>query len=143
MLENRYCHVMLVPAKGDVTRYDDPCPRSTTPFFVRGYLLEEHYYIPLPLFYFFSHTFAFQLLDKPWSQVSTLLPPSSCLQFLPRIGFSNPTARRLFIECCSLTLSRFPQFNLCRRKSPTEFFTSMHSAGLELTKLTYIYQARG
>ena len=53
------------------------------------------------LFFFFSHTFTFQLLDKPWSQVSSFLhPPGSCLQFLLRIGFSNPTARRFFIECC-------------------------------------------
>ena len=35
------------------------------------------------------------LLDKPWSQVvSSLLPPGTCLQFLSRIGFSIPTARR-------------------------------------------------
>ena len=47
-----------------------------------------------------SHTSAFQLRDKPWSQVSSLLPPDSCLQFLSRIGFSNPTAHRFFIECC-------------------------------------------
>ena len=31
------------------------------------------------------------LLDKPWSQVSTLLPPGTCLYFLSRIGFSIPT----------------------------------------------------
>ena len=34
------------------------------------------------------------LLDKPWSQVSSLLPPVTCLHFLSRIGFSIPTARR-------------------------------------------------
>ena len=28
------------------------------------------------------------------------LSPGSCLQFLSRIGSSNPTARRFFIECC-------------------------------------------
>ena len=51
--------------------------------------------------FFFLHTFTFQLLDKPWSKVSTsLLLAGSCHQFLSRIGFSNPTARRLFIECC-------------------------------------------
>ena len=33
-------------------------------------------------------------LDKPWSQVSSLLIPGTCLQFLSRIGFSIPTARR-------------------------------------------------
>ena len=52
------------------------------------------------LFFFFLHTFTFQLLDKPWLQVSSLFAPGSCLQFLSRIGFSNPTARRFFIERC-------------------------------------------
>ena len=54
----------------------------------------------LPVFFFLVHTSTFQLLGKPWSQVSSLLPPGSCLQFLSRIGFSNPSARRFFIECC-------------------------------------------
>ena len=49
----------------------------------------------------FSHTScSFHLLDKPWSQVSSLLPPGSCLQLLSRIGFSNLTARGFFMECC-------------------------------------------
>ena len=50
--------------------------------------------------FFFSHTTTFQLLDRPWSQVSPRLPPP----FLPSTfiaqGFSNPTARPFFIECC-------------------------------------------
>ena len=52
--------------------------------------------------YIYSHTATFQLLDKPWSQVSSLLPPApgSCVPFLSRIGFSTPAARRFFIECC-------------------------------------------
>ena len=33
------------------------------------------------LFFFLAHTCIFQLLDKPWSQVSSLLPPGSCLHF--------------------------------------------------------------
>ena len=33
----------------------------------------------LRLFVSFSHTFTFQLLDKPWSQVLSLLPPGSFL----------------------------------------------------------------
>ena len=49
---------------------------------------------------FVFHNSIFQLLDKPWSQVSSLSSPNSCLHFLSRIGFSNPTARRFFIECC-------------------------------------------
>ena len=33
------------------------------------------------ILYYFFHSFTFQLVDKPWSQVSSLLPPASCLQF--------------------------------------------------------------
>ena len=73
------------------------------------------------LFFLFSHTSTSQLQDKPWSQVSSILPPGSFLYFLSRIGFSNPTARRFSIECCSLTLLRFPQVNLYARQSPHEF----------------------
>ena len=34
------------------------------------------------LFYFFCLTFIFQLMDKLWSQVSSLLPSGRCLRFL-------------------------------------------------------------
>ena len=57
-------------------------------------------FVTLHAIFFFLDTFTFQLLDKPWSQVSSLVPPGSCLQFLSRIGFSTPTDRRIFIECC-------------------------------------------
>ena len=51
-----------------------------------------------PFFFFFSHTFTFQLLldNKPWSQVSSLLAPGSCLQLLSCKGVSNPTPRPFF-----------------------------------------------
>ena len=58
------------------------------------------------------------LLDKPWSQVSSLLPPGTCLQFLSRIGFSIPTARRFSSNVAELTLSRFPLIIFsCKKKS--------------------------
>ena len=63
--------------------------------------LQVCFYLPPPPFFYF-HTSTFQLLDGPWPQVPSLLPPGFCLQFLSRIGFSNPTARRFFIECCQL-----------------------------------------
>ena len=78
-------------ARGIVGRFDD----DIALVFSFGY-----YVAMLPFVFFVSHTFTFQLLEKPWLQVSSLLPPGSCLQFLSRIGFSNPTARRFFIECC-------------------------------------------
>ena len=33
----------------------------------------------ISIFIFFPHTFTFQLLDKLWSQVSSLFPPGACL----------------------------------------------------------------
>ena len=55
----------------------------------------DYFFIIIP------HTSTFQLLlDKPWFQVLSLPPPRSFVQFFSRIGFSNPTARRLFIKCC-------------------------------------------
>ena len=40
----------------------------------------QHTYI-LYLGIYIGLTCTFQLLDKPWSQVSSLLPPGTCLQF--------------------------------------------------------------
>ena len=34
--------------------------------------------------FFFIYTSTFQLLDKPWSQVLSLLPSGSCLPFFYR-----------------------------------------------------------
>ena len=94
-------------------------------------------------FFFFSH-FTFQLLDKPWSQVSSLLPPGSCLQFLSPTGFSNPTAhcssifyRVLLTHALALFASQF-----VHKKKSQRIYTSMHSAGLELMKLTVYVQRR-
>ena len=43
------------------------------------------------LFLFHTHTSTFHfLLDKPWLQVLSCLPLGPCLQFLSRMGFSNP-----------------------------------------------------
>ena len=86
-------------------------------------------------FYFFAH-FYFPASGQAVATGSSLLPPGSCLQFLSRMGFSNPTARRFFIECCELTLPRFPQSICAQEKSP-RIYTNMHSGGFELTKLTY------
>ena len=78
-----------------------------------------------------------KLLDKPWSHVSSFLPPGSCLQLVSRRGFSNPTARRFFhrvslTHALALSASQF-----VHKKKSRRIYTTMHSAGLELTKLTY------
>ena len=89
------------------------------------------------------HTSTFQLLDKPWSQVSSLLRVLDFNFYRAYVGFSNPTARRFFIECCLFTLSRFPQVNFVHKKKSPRIYTSVNSGGFELTKLTYtkpVYQ---
>ena len=103
---------------------------TTIPLFSHIYQVCTMLLVSCYYHYFFFHTFTFQLLDKPWSQVSPLLPPGSYLQILSRTGFSNSTARRFFIECCSL--SKFVP-----KKKSSRVYTSMHSERLELTKLTY------
>ena len=60
--------------------------RSTYWFFFQNH----HFHFPAQLVGFTLS----DLLDKPLSQVSSLLPPDTCLQFLSRIGFSIPTARQ-------------------------------------------------
>ena len=84
-------------------------------------------------FYFIFPTLpTFQLLDKPWSQVSSLLPPGSCL-IAHRVKQSHCSIfdRVLLTHALALFASQFVH------KKSQRVYTSMHSAGLELTKLTY------
>ena len=61
-------------------------------------------YKGLLFIYIFFHTFFFQLLDGQAVVTGVVHspPPGSCLHFLSRIEFSNPTARRCFIECWAI-----------------------------------------
>ena len=88
-------------------------------------------------FFFFFHTFAFQLLDEPWSQVSPLLPPGSCLKFLSRLGFSNLTACRFFIECLITRALALSASQFVHKKKSPRIYTGVHSGGYELAKMTY------
>ena len=91
--------------------------------------------------FFFHTTSTFQLLDKPWSQVPSLLPPRSRLQFLSRIGPRNPTDRLIVDPPSSVVNSRSRAFrkSFCAQQGrvPTIFYEYMLSRGLELTNLTY------
>ena len=74
--------------------------------------------------------------------MSSHLPPGSCLEFLSRIGFSNPIARRFFVGCCYFPRSRAFRKVICAQEKSPRIYTSMHSGGFELTKLTYIPGSR-
>ena len=80
--------------------------------------------------FFFLHTSTFQLLDKPWSQVSSLLPPCSCLQFF--------IAHRVQQSHCSSILYRVLLLPHALAFFASQFVhkKSLHSGGFELTKLT-------
>ena len=90
------------------------------------------------LFFFFYRTF---LLSSLWTsrghRCRPFSPPGSCLQFLPRIGFSNPTARRFFNRMMLTHAVALSACQFVHKKKSQRIYTSMHSAGLELTKLTY------
>ena len=87
--------------------------------------------------FFLCPTFTFQLLDKLWSQVSPLLPPSTCLQFLSRIGFSIPTAHHFSSNAANLRSRAFRESICAQENGPTNLYECMHSGGLELVQLTY------
>ena len=77
----------------------------------------------LLFFIFSSHTSTFQLLDKPWSQVSSLLPPDSCLQVLSRIGFSAIPLLVDFSSSVANTRSRaFRKSIRAQEKVPTNLY---------------------
>ena len=72
----------------------------------RYHIYFENEYIHIFFFFFWSN-FYFPASDKLWSQVSSLLPPSTCLQFLSRIGFTIPTSRRLSSNVANSRLRAF------------------------------------
>ena len=70
-----------------------------------------------------------------------LLPPGSCLQFLSRIGFSDPTARR-FSSSVANSRSRAFRKSICaQEKVPTNLYE--YALGGARTHETDLYQARG
>ena len=81
-------------------------------------------------FFSFFHTSTFQLLDKPWSQVSSLLPPRFLPSILSRIGFSNPTARRFSSSVANSRSRACRKSNCAIKKKSLQMYASMHSGDL-------------
>ena len=125
-----------------------PCrPGSTQPHttpscvrFVIFYVFGRNSIVYYILFYFILFTL---LLSSLWTSRGHRCrpfppPPGSCFQFLSRIGFSNPTARRFFVECVANSRSRAFRKSICaQEKVPTNLYEHKHLAGLELAELTY------
>ena len=90
-------------------------------------------------FSFFTHIY---FLASGQAVVTGVVPssPYSCLQFLSRIGFSNPTARRL---SSSVANSRYGAFrkSIC---APEKVLTNIYEYALGgiRTHETDLYQAR-
>ena len=94
--------------------------------------------LPCNFFFFFSHTSTFQLLHKPWSQVSSLLSP----RFLPstviahRVQQSHCSSsfhRVLLTHALTLSASQFVHKNM----SPRIYMSTHSGGGFERTKLIY------
>ena len=87
------------------------------------------------IYVYISHTSTFQLLNKPWSQVSSPLPPGSCLYFFIAHRVQQSQCSSIFHRATHALALSASQF--VHKKNSQRIYTSMHSAGLELTKLTY------
>ena len=79
--------------------------------------------------------------SKLWSQMSSL-PPGTCLQFLSRIGFGIPTARRFSSSVANSRSRAFHKSICAQEKVPTNLdYTSKNALGGIRTHET-LYQAR-
>ena len=77
-------------------------------------LFFHHFFFPAQLVGVFTFS---DLLDKRWSQVSSLLAPGTCIQFLSRIGFRIPTASRFSSNVRSRSRAFRYSFCYARKKS--------------------------
>ena len=89
-------------------------------FFLLSFLLNHHFHFPAQLVGGFTLR---DLLDKSWQQVSSLLRPGTCLQFLSRKGFSIPTARGFSSNVANSRSRAFPNHIFMREEVPTSMCT--------------------
>ena len=92
------------------------------------------------LFFFLTLTSTFQLLDKPWSQVSSLLPPGSCLQFYCAQGSAIPLLVDISASVANSRSRAFRKSICAQEKVPTNSYE--YALGGIRTHETDLYQAR-
>ena len=80
--------------------------------------VSHHFYFPVQLV---GGCTLSDLLDKPWSQVSYRLPPGirAFIFISHRVQSSHYSS--IFVECCQLTLWRFPLIFSYSRTSPYQY----------------------
>ena len=94
-------------------------------------------------FSFFLFSFLlFQLLDKPWSQVSSLFPTSKCLRFYRAESSASPTLVDIHQILATHVLELSERINFHARKSPYDHEhalgeTRSHKSTLVGTRFTY------
>ena len=82
--------------------------------FLRATTLQQHF--------FFSHFYSPASRQKPWSQVSSFLPPGFCLQFFIPHGVQQSHCSSIFHRVLlTHALALSAQVKMCTRKSPNEF----------------------
>ena len=91
----------------------------------------------LGIYLLFGAHSTFQLLEKPWSQELSLLPPGSCLQLLiaHRVEQSRCSSffhRALLTHAFALSASQ-----LDPKEKSQRIYSSITPRGLEQTKLTH------
>ena len=93
--------------------------------------------IIISFFYFFRALLVSSFWTKPWSQMLSLPPP----RFFPSIsiaqGVQQSHCSSIFHRVMLTHALAFSASQLVRKKRSPRIYTSMHSGGIELTKLTY------
>ena len=90
---------------------------------------------------FFLHTSTFQLLDRPWSQVSSLFPPGYCLNFYRAEGSAAPLLVDVPSSVANSRTRAFRESICAQEKAPTKLYE--YALGGTQTHETDLYQARG
>ena len=117
------CEPGLVGCAPRVSSTFSPCLHAVREHFFRFLFFVVaffHYFYPsAQLFVGFTLT---DLLDKPWSQVSSLPLPLYLPSPLSRIGFSIPTARRLSSNVANSRSRAFRESLCAQEKVPTNLY---------------------
>ena len=84
-----------------------------------------------------SHTSTFHFLDKPWSKVSSLLPPRFLASLFIAHRVEQPHCSSIFHRVLLAHAPALSASQFVHKKRTPRASTSVHSGRFEVTKLTY------